>query len=130
MLINLQTLAAFTATSYSFESHTASTVWNLMDLNTGEISLLYNGSEVSEMIWIGPRDTSVLYVNSTNSEVEGGVELWVSDTSSFDRGYASFARLGARSDADTDTDTEQVYGGLDSSASLWLEGRSDSKWSH
>jgi hypothetical protein len=62
-----------------------------MDLNTGEISLLYNGSEISEMIWIGARDTSVLYVNGTNREVEGGVELWVSDTSNFDQGYARFA---------------------------------------
>lgn len=39
------------------------------------------------MIWIGPTDTSVLYVNGTNSEVDGGVELWVSDTSSFEDGY-------------------------------------------
>jgi len=103
-----------------------------MDLNTGEISLLYNGSDISEMIWIGARDTSVLYVNGTNSDVEGGVELWVSDTSSFDQGYERVARtrLCAISDADTETDPEQVYGGLNSSASFWLEGRSDSKWSH
>lgn len=83
-----QTLAAFTSTSYSFDTHNTSTSWNLLDLNTGDISLLYNGSEISEMIWIGPTDTSVLYVNGTNSEVDGGVELWVSDTSSFDQGYS------------------------------------------
>lgn len=81
-----KTLAAFTATTYSFETHNASTVWNLMDLASGDISLLYNGSEISEMIWIGPTDTSILYVNSTNSEVDGGVELWASDTTSFDQG--------------------------------------------
>jgi hypothetical protein len=39
------------------------------------------------MIWIGPTDTSVLYVNGTNSAVDGSVELWASDTSSFDKGY-------------------------------------------
>lgn len=81
-----QDLAAFTATSYSFDTHKASTVWNLMDLKTGEVSLLYNGSEVAEMVWIGPTNTSVLYVNGTNREVDGGVELWVSDTSLFDKG--------------------------------------------
>ena len=80
-----KTLAAFTSTTYSFETHNESTVWNLMDLSTGQVSLLYNGSEISEMIWIGPTDTSVLYVNGTNSEVDGGVELWVSDTSSFEQ---------------------------------------------
>lgn len=93
-----QTLAAFTATSYSFDTHNASTVWNLMDLSTGEVSLLYNGSEVSEMIWIGPTDTSVLYVNGTNSEIDGGVELWVSDTSSFDEGYSFTPREDPTSD--------------------------------
>jgi hypothetical protein len=85
-LLLFKTLAAFTSTGYSFETHKTSTVWNLMDLSTGEISLLYNGSEISEMIWIGPTDTSVLYVNGTNGEVNGGVELWVSDTSSFEQG--------------------------------------------
>ena len=57
-----------------------------MDLASGDISLLHNGSEVSEMIWMGATDTSVLYVNGTNGEIDGGVELWASDTSSFDRG--------------------------------------------
>ena len=42
------------------------------------------------MIWIGATDTSVLYVNGTNSEVDGGVELWVSDTSSFEQGQVRF----------------------------------------
>lgn len=60
-----------------------------MDLKTGELSPLYNGSEISEMIWIGPTNTSVLYVNSTNSEVDGSVELWASDTSSFDKRYGN-----------------------------------------
>jgi hypothetical protein len=57
-----------------------------MNLKTGKVSLLHNGSDVSEMIWIGPKDTSVMYVNGSNSDVEGGVELWVSDTSAFDQG--------------------------------------------
>jgi hypothetical protein len=58
-----------------------------MDLTTGDVSPLYNGSDISEMIWIGPTDTSVLYVNSSNSETDGSIELWVSDTSAFENGY-------------------------------------------
>ncbi len=86
-----------------------------MDLGTGEVSLLYNGSEISEMIWIGPTETSVLYVNGTNSEVDGGVELWVSDTSSFDQGYDSnrIVRHDATSNTTSDTKLRQFQ-------RLWL----------
>jgi len=59
-----------------------------MDLKTGQVSVLTNDSNVSEIIWLGSKDTSVLYVNGTNAEVNGGVEIWVSDIGDFTNGYA------------------------------------------
>lgn len=72
--------AVFTSTNYSFESHEASTTWKILRLATGEISdLEISGSEVSEMVWVGPTDTSVLYVNGTGGDVPGGIGLYVAD---------------------------------------------------
>jgi len=59
-----------------------------MDLKTGQVSVLTNDSNVSEIIWLGSKDTSVLYVNGTNAEVNGGVEIWVFDIGDFTNGYA------------------------------------------
>lgn len=58
-----------------------------MNLKTGDISVLTEDPDVSEIVWLG-HGTDVLYVNSTNAEVEGGVELWVSNTKDFSKGYA------------------------------------------
>ena len=81
---NDQEWAAFTSTNYSFETHESQTVWNLLNLTSGEVSLLYNGSEISEMVWVGPTDTSVLYVNGTNEEEDGGVSLYAGDVTAID----------------------------------------------
>ena len=69
----------FSSTNYSWETHESQTVWNLLNLTSGEVSLLYDGSEISEMVWIGPTNTSVLYVNGTNEEEDGGVSLYAGD---------------------------------------------------
>ncbi len=71
---------------YSFETHSQAAWWDLLDVDTGETTLLTNSSEVSEIVWLGTSDTDVLYINSTNSEIDGGIELWVSDITSFDSG--------------------------------------------
>ena len=59
--------------------------WELLDLKTGKISLLTEDPNVSEIVWLG-KGQDVLYVNGTNSEVPGGVELWVSNIKDFSRG--------------------------------------------
>jgi hypothetical protein len=81
-----QTLAVFSETTYSWEEHESSTHWSLLDLATSEVSLLFNGSDIAEFVWLGPNDTSVIYVNGSNSEVEGGVEIWVSDVTDIEGG--------------------------------------------
>lgn len=37
------------------------------------------GSDVSEVVWIGDTGTSILYINSTNAEIAGGVTLYTAD---------------------------------------------------
>lgn len=73
------TWAVYTSTNYSFEEHESSTTWKLMRLSSGEVTDLPFSSDVSEMVWIGPTNTSVLYVNGTNDEVPGGVTLYTAD---------------------------------------------------
>ncbi|PGH34870.1 dipeptidyl aminopeptidase [[Emmonsia] crescens] len=87
-------LAFFHVSQYSFEKHdTVKNEWNLLNLKTGDISLLTDDDNVSEIFWLGEEDSQVLYINSTNSEVPGGVELWASDVRHFERGLkvASFS---------------------------------------
>jgi len=50
-----------------------------MNLTSGEQSLLFNGSDISEMIWVGPNPTSVIYINGTNDEEDGGISLYAGD---------------------------------------------------
>ncbi|CAL5875206.1 uncharacterized protein PFLUO_LOCUS9510 [Penicillium psychrofluorescens] len=35
------------------------------------------------MTWLGSTPSAVLYINSTNAEIPGGVELWIAETSDF-----------------------------------------------
>ncbi|KAF2752906.1 alpha/beta-hydrolase [Pseudovirgaria hyperparasitica] len=72
-------LAVFTSTTYDWAEHEPSTTWNLLHVATGNISELPWGSEVSEVLWIGPTDTSVIYINRTNDEVSGGISIWSAD---------------------------------------------------
>lgn len=86
--------AFFSLSQYSFKEHKyARSEWNLLDLKTGKTSLLTEDSNVSEIIWLGS-GTEILYINGTNSEVEGGSELWISDTKSFDKAYKAGAISG------------------------------------
>ncbi|EPS29403.1 hypothetical protein PDE_04352 [Penicillium oxalicum 114-2] len=77
-------LALFSASEYSWETHKTSSAWKLMDLDTRKIRVLTNDSNVSELIWMGTDDSSLLYINGTNAEIPGGVELWVSKVDSFE----------------------------------------------
>lgn len=77
----------FSSSEYSWDTHSTSSSWNLIDLDSGKITVLTNDSNVSELIWLGSDDSSLLYINSTNADIPGGVELWVSDTASFEKSY-------------------------------------------
>ncbi|KAL2214806.1 putative dipeptidyl-peptidase 5 [Thermoascus aurantiacus ATCC 26904] len=84
---NASGVALFSTSRDSFEEH-ASTSWgSLLDLRTGEVRLLTNGRNVSEIVWLGPTDPGVLYINAANADIPGGVELWVSDVTDFANAY-------------------------------------------
>jgi dipeptidyl aminopeptidase/acylaminoacyl peptidase len=71
--------AVYTSTNYSFAEGASSTTWKLLNINTGDISDLPFDSDVSEIVWVGSTNTSVLYLNGTNDDVPGGVTLWTTD---------------------------------------------------
>ncbi|EHY59605.1 Dipeptidyl-peptidase 5 [Exophiala dermatitidis] len=80
-------IGVFSATTYSWDLHKTHTVWNTLNLTSGEISLLYNGSEISEIVWVGPNDTSILYINGTNEEDNGGISIYGADITAIDQAY-------------------------------------------
>ena len=77
----------FSTGQYSFESHESTRIWSLIDLKSGKISELTDDSNVSEIIWLGSSNSGLLYINSTNADIPGGVELWISDTADFKNSY-------------------------------------------
>ena len=51
-----------------------------MRVSSGEITKLPYEDEVSEMVWVGETDTSVLYVNvEKTGGTPGGITLWTAD---------------------------------------------------
>lgn len=77
----------FSTSEYSWDTHATSSWWSLLDLKTGKVTQLTNDSNVSELVWSGTSDSGLLYINGTNAEIPGGVEIWVSDTSSFAKSW-------------------------------------------
>ncbi|CAN8104188.1 unnamed protein product [Discula destructiva] len=71
--------AVFSETGlYNWETRSAQSSWKLLNLASGDISDLFDGS-VNELFWIGPTPTSILYVNGTNEAIPGGVTLYIAD---------------------------------------------------
>ena len=70
---------------YSFETKETTEVWKKLDLATGDISVWYNGSDISEVVFVGSTPSSILYVNSTATEDDGSVSLWSADALALDK---------------------------------------------
>ncbi|KAI5861188.1 alpha/beta-hydrolase [Durotheca rogersii] len=71
--------AIYTVSNYSFETGRRSSQWNRLDLKTGEISLWHAGSGISEVVFVGPTPSSIIYINGTNAEDDGGISLYSAD---------------------------------------------------
>ncbi|RPB15531.1 alpha/beta-hydrolase, partial [Morchella conica CCBAS932] len=71
------TLAIFHSSTYSFDSHSKTSTWSLLNLDTGATSVLFNDTAVQEVAWLN--DDSILYINETNPDVKGGSQLWLSN---------------------------------------------------
>jgi hypothetical protein len=94
-----------------------------LNLTTGDVSLLYNGSEISEMFWIGPTDTSVIYVNGTNDEEDGGISMYAGDVTAIDEAYVLCNLL-----CEALLTIPKVSAWLFTGSLLWPEGRRSSQW--
>ncbi|KAI0434326.1 dipeptidyl-peptidase V [Xylaria sp. FL1042] len=71
--------ALFTVSNYTFETKAHAAWWNKLDLKTGKITKWYDGSDISEVVFVGPKDTSIIYINGTNAEEDGGISLYSAD---------------------------------------------------
>ena len=48
-------------------------------MTSGEISTWSTDSNISEFVFVGPSNTSILYINATNAAGDGGVSLYTAD---------------------------------------------------
>ncbi|KAL8718404.1 MAG: hypothetical protein Q9225_004462, partial [Loekoesia sp. 1 TL-2023] len=71
--------AIYTSENYSFEEHEATTIWQQLNLATGDVSTWTTDSNISEVVFVGSSRTSILYINATNEEGDGGVSLYTAD---------------------------------------------------
>ncbi|KAF2678804.1 alpha/beta-hydrolase [Lentithecium fluviatile CBS 122367] len=71
--------ALFSSTKYNWTTHKSSTTWQLLDVTSGNVTEAPFESDVSEVVWVGSTNTSILYINGTNEEVPGGVTLYTAD---------------------------------------------------
>lgn len=71
----------FSETKFNWTTEKASTVWYFIDTETGDITEAPFGSEVSEVIWYSDFSSlnTILYINSTNEDIPGGVTLYTAD---------------------------------------------------
>lgn len=71
----------FTSSSYSFETKKGKTIWNILDLKSGDISLWSDSADISEVVFVGDSPSSIIYLNSTNEQGDGGISLYAADAS-------------------------------------------------
>ncbi|RYF46086.1 MAG: hypothetical protein EOO38_14800 [Cytophagaceae bacterium] len=85
IILTCQDRALFSETKYNWTTAKATTAWYFLDTETGNVTKAPFGSAVSEVVWVGDTDDSILYINSTNEQIPGGVTLYTADlsTSSF-----------------------------------------------
>jgi hypothetical protein len=76
----------FSEQKYNWTTAKSTTTWYFLDTKTGNTTKAPFGSVVSEVVWVGDTDDSILYINSTNEKIPGGVTLYTADLSA-----ASFA---------------------------------------
>ncbi|KAI5922675.1 dipeptidyl-peptidase V [Camillea tinctor] len=76
--------ALFTVSNYSFETGESASWWNKLDLTTGDISVWTTSTDISEVVFVGPNPTSIIYVNGTNAEGDGGISLYSADANSLE----------------------------------------------
>ncbi|KAJ4364055.1 Dipeptidyl-peptidase 5 [Neocucurbitaria cava] len=74
--------ALFSETKFNWTSEKSTTSWYFLNTATGNTTKAPFGSAVSEVVWVGDTEDSILYLNSTNAEIPGGVTLYTVDLGS------------------------------------------------
>lgn len=69
--------------------------WNFLNLTTGDIGTWYLGNEISEVDFVGPRCTDILYINSSQAAIDGSVGLYTADAASLETTSTLVATLPA-----------------------------------
>lgn len=72
-------MGLFTSTSYNWTAGKSKTTWHVLDVASGNITDAPIDSAVSEFVWVGKTNTSILYINGTNEAIPGGVTLYTAD---------------------------------------------------
>jgi hypothetical protein len=76
-----QDKALFSEAKYNWTTAKTTTAWHFIDTKTGNITKAPFNSAVSEVVWVGDSDDSILYINATNEAIPGGVTLYTADLS-------------------------------------------------
>jgi hypothetical protein len=76
----------FSEAKYNWTTAKTTTTWYFLDTKTGNTTKAPFNSAVSEVVWVGDTEDSILYINSTNEKIPGGVTLYTADL-----GAATFA---------------------------------------
>ncbi|OAK94225.1 alpha/beta-hydrolase [Phaeosphaeriaceae sp. SRC1lsM3a] len=71
--------ALFSEAKYNWTSAKTTTTWYFLDTKTGNTTKAPFNSAVSEVVWVGDSEDSILYINSTNEQIPGGVTLYTAD---------------------------------------------------
>jgi dipeptidyl aminopeptidase/acylaminoacyl peptidase len=71
----------FSETKFNWTTEKASTAWFFLDLETKNVTKAPFGSAASEVVWVGDTEDSILYINTTNDQIPGGVTLYTADLS-------------------------------------------------
>ena len=69
--------------------------WNLLNLSTGSISTWSLGNEISEVVFVGPKSTDTLYINTSQTAIDGSVGLYTADAGSLETSATLVATLPA-----------------------------------
>jgi dipeptidyl aminopeptidase/acylaminoacyl peptidase len=77
----IQDRALFSETKYNWTTAKSTSTWYFLDTKTGNTTKAPFGSAVSEVVWVGDSDDSILYLNSSNAQIPGGVTLYTADLS-------------------------------------------------
>jgi hypothetical protein len=80
-VLMIQDRALFSETKYNWTTAKSTSTWYFLDTKTGNTTKAPFGSAVSEVVWVGDSDDSILYLNSSNAQIPGGVTLYTADLS-------------------------------------------------